>query len=83
MLLQAVQGRHPPLLVVVTGSGPLKAHYEAAMHAMDLQSVAFRTAWLSAEEYPTLLGSADIGVSLHTSSSGLDLPMKVPMGCCA
>jgi len=62
----------PPLLVVVTGRGPLLAEYQAR-----LRRCAVRTAWLAPGDYPLLLGAADVGVCLHTSSSGLDLPMKV------
>lgn len=68
----------PDLLVVVTGKGPARARYERLMAKARLRHVAFRTLWLEAADYPVLLGSADVGVSLHTSSSGLDLPMKVP-----
>jgi len=67
----------PRLLVVVTGSGPLRAAYEARARALRLRCVALRTAWLAAEDYSALLGCADLGLSLHASSSGLDLPMKV------
>ena len=42
-----------------------------------LKKVRIYTDWLSFEDYASLLGSADLGISLHTSSSGVDLPMKV------
>jgi len=44
---------------------------------MDFQRVKIVTTWLEAEDYPKLLGAADLGISLHNSSSGFDLPMKV------
>ncbi|KAG6392103.1 hypothetical protein SASPL_146313 [Salvia splendens] len=68
---------YPRLLFIITGKGPEKEKYEEKIRKLSLKRVAFRTMWLSAEDYPLLLGSADLGVCLHTSSSGLDLPMKV------
>ncbi|XP_017699336.2 UDP-glycosyltransferase TURAN isoform X3 [Phoenix dactylifera] len=68
---------YPRLLFIITGKGPERRKYEEQIKKLNLRRVAFRTMWLLAEDYPLLLGSADLGVSLHTSSSGLDLPMKV------
>jgi len=65
------------LLVVITGKGPQKEHYRQLIREYALNNVSVVTAWLSLEDYRSILGAADIGVSLHQSSSQLDLPMKV------
>ncbi|XP_060882633.1 chitobiosyldiphosphodolichol beta-mannosyltransferase [Labrus mixtus] len=74
----------PSLVCVITGKGPQKEHYMKLIDSLSLQHVKICTPWLEAEDYPVLLGSADLGVCLHMSSSGLDLPMKVVdmFGCC-
>ncbi|XP_033119041.1 chitobiosyldiphosphodolichol beta-mannosyltransferase-like [Anneissia japonica] len=67
----------PPLVCAITGKGPQKKYYQDIIAKKSFKHVKICTPWLTAEDYPLLLGAADLGVCLHTSSSGLDLPMKV------
>ncbi|KAG9034313.1 mannosyltransferase [Tulasnella sp. UAMH 9824] len=71
----------PKLLMVVTGKGPLRDSYMQRVleleNSENWQWVRCRSMWVEAADYPLLLGASDLGVSLHSSSSALDLPMKV------
>ncbi|POY71615.1 hypothetical protein BMF94_5308 [Rhodotorula taiwanensis] len=73
--------RLPKVVVLITGKGAGKAAFEAEVARREQvegwEWVRVRTEWLEREDYPRLLGSADLGISLHTSTSGIDLPMKV------
>lgn len=70
--------QQPPLLLIVTGKGPLKQQFLDRVAFLKFsKNVIIKTAWLSFEDYPVVLASADLAVSLHTSSSGIDLPMKI------
>ncbi|CAM9375194.1 unnamed protein product [Heterosigma akashiwo] len=76
--LAAADGRlGRPLVVCVTGKGPQKEMYERLIGGMVLKDVEIHTLWLEPEDYPLFLGACDLGVCLHKSTSGLDLPMKV------
>lgn len=71
----------PEILTIITGKGPQKEAYLSQIQRLEeegkLEMARIRTAWLSIEDYAALLATADLGVSLHMSSSGVDLPMKV------
>jgi beta-1,4-mannosyltransferase len=70
----------PNIRVVVTGKGPQKAEYEKLFEERNRdawENIHVSTAWLEADDYPKFVGACDLGVCFHTSSSGLDLPMKV------
>ncbi|XP_063672216.1 putative glycosyltransferase ALG1L2 isoform X5 [Pan troglodytes] len=59
------------------GKGPLREYYSRLIHQKHFQHIQVCTPWLEGRGLPLLLGSVDLGVYLDTSSSGLDLPMKV------
>ena len=88
-------GRPLPFTIamVITGKGPLRQHYMEDVIARESRKwknrIIVRDVWLRMEDYPRLLGSCHLGISLHQSSSGLDLPMKIVdmfgcgLACCA
>jgi beta-1,4-mannosyltransferase len=67
----------PQLVVFLTGRGPLRETFEARAARRNFKAIAVRTIWLEPDDYPRLIGMADLGLCLHQSSSGLDLPMKL------
>jgi beta-1,4-mannosyltransferase len=69
--------RLPPIAILVTGNGPLKSAFEEQIAGLRLGHVRIRTAWLEADGYPRALAASDLGLCMHASASGLDLPMKV------
>jgi beta-1,4-mannosyltransferase len=69
--------RFPDLVILVTGDGARRRMFERQFAGLPLRRVHLRTRWLEPEEYPLVVGSADIGLCLHRSSSGLDIPMKI------
>ncbi|XP_014237472.1 chitobiosyldiphosphodolichol beta-mannosyltransferase [Trichogramma pretiosum] len=76
-LCKETNSPYPNLICVITGKGELKQFYRQVIKNENLKHVKVLMPWLQDSDYPKLLASADLGISLHTSSSGLDLPMKI------
>lgn len=89
MLLDAVElldakRDGPALVLVITGKGDGRAAVERRVAAMQLRRCTVVTTYFEAfSDYACMLGSAHVGISMHASSSGYDLPMKVVdmLGC--
>jgi beta-1,4-mannosyltransferase len=69
--------RFPDLVILVTGDGARRAEFERRFAGLPARRIQLRTRWLDPEDYPRIVGSADLGLCLHRSSSGVDIPMKV------
>ena len=61
----------------LTGRGAAARNFEQRAARRNFKAIAVKTVWLEPADYPTLVGMADLGLCLHQSSSGLDLPMKL------
>ena len=69
------------VLFIITGRGPMYAEVRdqiIELNSKHLVHCAILQVWFAdIEDYKTVLGCVDLGVSMHQSSSGVDLPMKV------
>ena len=74
---QATQRPSLRLMVLITGRGPLREEFEKRISRVEWRRVIPHTAFLDPADYRELLRAAHIGFSLHRSSSGADLPMKI------
>ena len=69
--------RFAELVMLVTGDGRRRKEFEQRFAGLPAHRVQLRTRWLEPEDYPRIVGMADLGLCLHRSSSGVDIPMKV------
>jgi len=86
MLLKCLPGLDKELetknlraVIVITGKddGKLKAKFFDELEDLNLSRIRVLSLFLAYSDYLSLLRAADFGLCFHSSSSGIDLPMKV------
>ena len=65
------------LRLLVSGDGPGRAEWGPRLRAMEGVALHVETPDVAAADYPSLLAASHLGLCVHRSSSGLDLPMKI------
>lgn len=65
------------LMMLIAGRGPLRERFERRIRGLRMHRVEIRTLFLEPQDYRKLLGVAHLGICMHRSSSGLDLPIKL------
>jgi beta-1,4-mannosyltransferase len=65
------------LRVVISGRGALREPFERAIAKKCWRHAEVQTVFLDPAAYRELLRDADLGLSFHRSTSGVDLPMKI------
>jgi beta-1,4-mannosyltransferase len=77
LALLASHPRKCALEVHLTGDGPARGSLEDRIGELRRQGLRIEAEYLPEGDYRALLARADLGVCLHRSTSGVDLPMKV------
>lgn len=65
------------IYMIITGKGPMRDAFIQKTESKNLKYFKVKTIWLDSDDYPKVLSMVDLGVCMHYSSSGYDLPMKV------
>lgn len=65
------------MVLFITGKGAMRDAFMESVGALQMRNITVLSVWLPIEQYPVMLSLADFGLSMHQSSSGIDLPMKV------
>jgi beta-1,4-mannosyltransferase len=66
-----------PIEFHLTGDGPRRQELESRIARLRRNGLKIHAEYLNNREYRALLQRAALGLSLHRSSSGVDLPMKI------
>ncbi len=75
--MEATPGNRRGVRLLLSGDGPLRAKWGTTLRAIGGAALWVETPNVAPHDYPHLLAGSHLGLCVHRSSSGLDLPMKI------